>query len=308
MAQAAAAYCATHPQTVARFQCDGCRKLLCDACIEESHRLLLCKLCGERALPLHADVPATTTERRQAAVPSSAGPYGLRETLLYPFRGSGLVMFVISLVIAGVTTFLVKYSIFGCAAMVLWLLWWSLLVGIQFKIVESTAKWENELPDWPQYFSLGERVIEVLTYVVIALLNFGPLVAFLLAFGWNGLATMQPSLGFWLGAATALWLGTALSVMAWGGAALHWRRSALRIDHHVRALLTTGGDGLKTVNLTFVLFGVVVLARALMAKHMPLAGVVLSLALGIYWTFVAPHLVGLLFRRHAAALYEVYEG
>lgn len=308
MAQAAAAYCATHPQTVARFQCDGCGKLLCDGCITESHRLLLCKLCGERALPLHADAPATTTERRQAAVPVAAGPYGLRETLLYPFRGSGLTMFIISLVIAGITTFLVKYSIFGCAAMVLWLLWLSLLIGIQFKIVETTAKWENELPDWPQYFSVGERVVEVLTYLVIVLLNFGPVAAFILVFGWKGLATMQPSLAFWLGAAAALWLGTALSVMAWGGAALHWRRSALRIDNHVKALLATGGDGVKTVNLTFVLFGVVVLARALMAKHLPLAGVLLSLALGIYWTFVAPHLVGLLFRRHAAALHEVYEG
>ncbi|HXT51284.1 MAG TPA: B-box zinc finger protein, partial [Thermoanaerobaculia bacterium] len=291
MAQSAA--CAAHPQSVARFQCDGCRKLLCDACIEESHRLLLCKLCGERALPLHADAPATSTERRQAARPAAAGPYSLADMLLYPFRGSGLVMFIISLAIAGVTTFLVKYSIFGCAALVLWLLWLTLLIGIQFKIVESTAKWENELPEWPEYFSFGERVVEVLTYLAIVLLNFGPLVAFLFAFGVQGLMTREPSLVFWLGAAIALWLGTALSVMAWGGAALHWRRSAVRIDNHVRALLVTGGDGLKTVNLTFALCGLVVLARALMSKHLPLLGVLVSGALGIYWTFLAPHLVGL---------------
>jgi hypothetical protein len=304
----AAAFCAAHPQTAARFQCDGCRQMLCDACIEESHRLLLCRLCGERALPLAADAPATTTERREAARPATAGPYGLGATLLYPFRGSGLLMFIISLVIAGVTTFLVKYSIFGCAAFALWLFWLSLLIGIQFRIVESTAKWENELPDWPQYHSVGERAVEVLSYVVITLLNFGPLVAFVLAFGVEGLMTGEPSLAFWLGAAATLWLGTALSVMAWGGAALHWRRSALRVDQHVRALLATGGDGLKTVNLTFLLCGVVVLARALMSKHLPIAGIVLSGVLAIYWTFVAPHLVGLLFRRHAAALHEVYEG
>ena len=148
----------------------------------------------------------------------------------------------------------------------------------------------------------------MLTYLVIALLNFGPLVAFMLAFGMEGLMTSEPSLAFWLGAAAALWLGTALSVMAWGGAALHWRRSALRVDHHVRALLATGGEGLKTVNLTFLLCGLVVMARALMGKHLPIAGILLSGVLGIYWTFVAPHLVGLLFRRHAAALHEVYEG
>jgi hypothetical protein len=306
MAQSAA--CAAHPQSVARFQCDSCRKLLCDACIEESHRLLLCRHCGERALPLDADAPATTTERREAARPAAAGPYGLRDTLLYPFRGSGPLMFAISLIAAGITTFLVRYSIFGCAALVLWLLWMTLLIGIQFKIVESTAKWENELPDWPEYFSVGERVIEVLTYLAIVLLNFGPIAAFVIAFGGQGLMTSEPSLAFWLGAATALWLGTALSVMAWGGAALHWRRSAVRIDHHVRGLLATGGDGLKTVNLTFALCGLVVLARALMSKHLPLVGILASGVLGIYWTFVAPHLVGLLFRRHAAALHQVYEG
>jgi len=306
MAQSAA--CAAHPQTVARFQCDGCRKLLCDACIVESHRLLLCKLCGERALPLHADAPATTTERRDAARPTNAGPYGLGATLLYPFRGSGLLMFVISLAVTGITAFLVQYNIFSCAPLVLFVMWMSLLIGIQFKIVVSTAKWENELPDWPEYFSVGERVIEVLTYLGIVLLNFGPVAAFMFAFGMQGLLTTAPSLGFWLGAAAALWLGTALSVMAWGAAALHWRRSALRIDQHVKALLATGGDGVKTVNLTFALCGAVVLLPALMSKDLPMLGALLSGVLWIYWTFVAPHLVGLLFRRHAAALNQVYEG
>ena len=93
-----------------------------------------------------------------------------------------------------------------------------LLIGIQFKIVASTVKWENELPDWPEYFSFGERVVEILTFVVIALLQYGPFVAYAIAFGDEGLRG-EPRLGFWLGAAATLWLGTALSVMAWGAAA-----------------------------------------------------------------------------------------
>jgi hypothetical protein len=307
MAPAAASPCVSHPQTAARFQCDGCGKLLCDACIEESHRLLLCRLCGERALPLEAAAPATTTERRKVAHIASQGPYGIGKALLYPFRGSGLFLFIASLLTAGFVTFTARYG-FGCFPIFLWICWWSLLIGIQFKIVESTAKWENELPDWPEYLSFGERVVEILSYLVIALLQFGPLVAFLYAFGLEGVMTTKPSLAFWLGAAAALWFGTALSVMAWGGAALHWRRSALRVDNHVRALLRAGGDGLKTVNLTFLLAGVVLISRALMNQHVPLLGMVLSGVLGIYWTFVAPHLVGLLFRRHAAAMHAVYEG
>jgi hypothetical protein len=217
-------------------------------------------------------------------------------------------MFIVSLAAAGITTFLAKYSIFGCAALVLWLLWMSLLIGVQFKIVVSTAKWENELPDWPEYFSVGERVIEVLTYLAIVLLNFGPVAAFMFAFGMQGLMTTEPSLGFWLGAAAALWLGTALSVMAWGGAALHWRRSARRIDQHVKALQVTRGDGVKTVKLTIARSGAGALLPALVSTDLPLLGVLLSGVLWIYWMFVAPHLVGLLFRRHAAALNQVYEG
>lgn len=312
MAKAAAATCVSHPEAVARFQCDGCGKTLCDECIEESHRLLLCRLCGERALPLAADAPATTTERRQAAIPVAAGPYGLGKALLYPFRGSGLMLFIVSLATAGLVTFLVKYSIFGCGATVLWIGWLSLLIGIQFKIVASTAKWENELPDWPEYFSFGERLVEILTYLVIALLNWGPVTVFVIAHGVKRLANPDhlladpPSVGFWVGVAALVWLGTALSVMAWGGAALHWRRSALRVDHHLKALFATGGDGIKTVNLTFLLVGLVVVSRAL-TRSVPLLGAVLGLAVGIYWNFLAPHLVGLLFRRHASALHAIYE-
>jgi hypothetical protein len=39
-----------------------------------------------------------------------------------------------------------------------------------------------------------------------------------------------------------------------------------------------------------------------------LAGMALAGVLGIYTTFLAPHLVGVLFRRHAAALHAIYEG
>jgi hypothetical protein len=298
--------CATHPQALAGFRCDGCGKLLCDDCVEESHRLLLCRLCGERALPLASAAPATVPERRQATPPAAARvPYGIGKALLYPFRGSGLFLFVAALGTAGLVTFLVRFS-FGCFAIVLWLGWVSLLIGIQFKIVATTARWEDELPDWPEYFSFGERMVEVLTFLAIALLNYGPVVAYLLVCGAAGVLA-RPSVPVWLGAAAMLWVGTALAVMAWGGAALHWRRSALRIDQHVRALWATGGDGLATVNLTFFLLGVVVVARAVLGERVPLLGVVLGGVVGIYWTFLAPHLVGLLFRRHAATLHAIYE-
>jgi len=66
--------CATHAQSRALYQCDGCGKLLCDACIEESHRLLLCRLCGERALPLAPRLPPPS--RSAASRPGRSPPRG----------------------------------------------------------------------------------------------------------------------------------------------------------------------------------------------------------------------------------------
>jgi hypothetical protein len=300
--------CASHPETAARYQCDGCGKDLCESCIEESHRLLLCRLCGERALPLGEDAPATVQERQQtqkAAAVVAQGPYGLGQALLYPFRGSGLLMFIAALVSAAFVAFVMQVGI-GCLPLFLWLGWLSLLVGIQFKIVASTAKWENELPDWPEYFSFGERLVEIFTFVAIALLQYGPFAAYLFTFGGENL--LAPSLPFWLGAAAALWVGTALAVMAWGAASVHWRISVLRVDHHVRALFATGGDALATTNVTFVMLGLVLVLRGVLDAQVPIVGAALAGILGLYWAFVGPHLVGLLFRRHARALHAIYEG
>jgi hypothetical protein len=302
-----AGICTTHTQNAARFECDGCHKLLCDDCVEESHRLLLCRHCGERALPLDADAPATTQERRQRALPAGAEKYGIGAALLYPFRGSGLMLFIAAVLSGGFVSFVRRFG-FGCFPYILWVGWLSLLVGIQFKIVISTVRWENELPDWPEYFSFGERIVELLTWVVIALLNYGPVVAYVVAFGREGLLTDRPQAGFWIGAAAALWLGTALSVMALGSAAVHWRRSALRIDQHLRGLFAAGGDAVKTVNVSFVLLGVFLVVRAALGAQVPMIGTTLAGIVGLYWMFLAPHLVGLLFRTRRNELHQIYEG
>src|ERR1700720_3735491 len=50
--------CVAHPGVAATFQCDGCGRLLCSACVEQGHRLLFSRHCRERALPLDASLPA----------------------------------------------------------------------------------------------------------------------------------------------------------------------------------------------------------------------------------------------------------
>lgn len=299
--------CAQHPETVAGFQCDGCKKLLCVECIQESHALLLCRLCGERALPVGSEGAATVTEAAEARRQAEGMTYRLRDAFGYPFRGSGLFLFFAALISLAVVTFLMRFGI-GCLPFFLWLGWLSLLIGIQFKIVETTVRWENELPDWPEYYSLWERAVEILTFLVIGGLQYGPAAAYLYAFGWEGLMTTEPSLPFWLGFAACLWLGTALSFMAWGAAGAHWRHLALRVDKHVQALLATGGEGLLMVNVAFVLVGLVFWLKAVLGSAIPVLGAALAGILGIYWAFLLPHLVGVLFRRNRERLHEIYEG
>jgi hypothetical protein len=305
--------CVTHAAVPAQFRCDGCGKLLCSACVEESHRLLLCRLCGERALPLAETAAATVPERRQRDAVAARAAYGVGDALLYPLRGGGLGMFLVALVAQAVVSaivFLNRYSLSlrgqatGISIATFWL---ALLVGIQFKIVTTTARGDDELPDWPEYLSLGERLAEVFTYVGIALLQWGPALLVVLLAGGRDALVEPRGIVFWGIAAAALWVGTALAAMAWGAGAIHWRRKVLRVDQHVRALLATGGEGLLTVNVTFLLFAAVVLVRTAFGSGLALLGIALAGVLGIYWTFLAPHLVGVLFRRHAAALHAIYE-
>jgi hypothetical protein len=276
-------------------------------CIQESRALLLCKQCGERALPLGAEGPATVSELVHVRQQREGMSYRLRDAFGYPFRGSGLFLFLAALGSLAVVTFVMRFGI-GCLPFFLWLGWISLLVGIQFKIVETTARWENELPDWPEYYSLWERAVEIFTFVVIGGLQYGPAAAYLYLFGWEGLVTREPSLPFWLGFAACLWLGTALSFMSWGAAAIHWRHLALRVDKHVQGLFATGGEGLLMVNVAFLLVGTVFWLKGVLGDTVPLLGAALAGTLGLYWAFLLPHLVGILFRRHRERLHEIYEG
>ncbi|MDX1630887.1 MAG: hypothetical protein R3234_03445 [Thermoanaerobaculia bacterium] len=306
--------CINHPESVAGYECDGCGESLCFDCVEESRALLLCTLCGERALPLASEAPATVRELQAHRRREAGMDYGLRDAFLYPFRGSGLFLFFAALIsLAFVTGIRAMGSMsIGCLAwaisVLLWLGWIALLVGIQFKIVETTVDWEDELPDWPEYYSFGERLVELLTFLVIAGLQYGPALVYLSLFGWDGLATTEPSLPFWLGFALCLWLGTALSFMAWGAAGVHWRHLSLRVDKHVQGLFATGGEGLLMINLTFLLLGLVFWLRGALGDSIPLLGAALAGTLGIYWAFLLPHLVGLLFRRNRAELHRIYEG
>lgn len=295
--------CEQHPETAAVYACDGCGRRLCDQCINAGHALLFCKVCGERAIPLAGPAPAarsTAERKRRAAINPN---YRLSQAFAYPFRGMGKYLFFAALVFQGGVEILVRFG-FNLFRFALAFGFWSLLVGLQLKIARSTSQGEDELPDWPDYFSLGERFFDILVFLILQVWRFAP-VGLYLYFGRSLIFNKEPNLLFWLVAAVLGWIGTAASTMALGAVGRFDPDQSLRIDLHVRAFRACGGDAVTIVNLIFALDLAVWLARLGLAS-IPIAGTVIAGILGSYALFVSAHLSGLLFRRNAAVVEEIY--
>lgn len=61
--------CAEHAEALATFQCDGCGRRLCYDCVDEDHRLNLCRLCGERVHHLEDSFEPTPEEPPASGLP-----------------------------------------------------------------------------------------------------------------------------------------------------------------------------------------------------------------------------------------------
>lgn len=299
---ATAPACGQHPDAPAAFRCDGCESLLCTACARESHALFLCARCGERALPLDARRAADVrTSRRDDAI---ARPYPLPRAFGYAFRGFGKYLFLATLASLAFVTFILRYG-FGCLPFVFALGFWSLMIGLQFKIVRSTADGDDELPDWPEYFAWSERVRDVAVYLWVGFLQFAPLIAYLALFGGATLAGGEPDPLFWIGFAAIGWFGAGLSLFAFAAAALEGGGAALRIDRHLQGFFAARGDALTMTNLAFGVGVAAFLAKSAL-RQVGFVGPAAAGALGAYWIFTSAHLVGILVRRRRELFRELY--
>jgi len=299
--------CVAHPGVAATFHCDGCGRLLCSACVEQGHRLLFCRHCRERALPLDASLPATVPELKRAAV--RARPTTWLEALRYPLRGQGSMVFWAYLGLMIAFILLSAFPLAGLLVLCFRLALLLLMPGLLYAIVCRTAEGDDELPDWPDVGDVGERLYEAFTFVgTIAV----ALVPAALALRLSGCSLLD-LLGGGDGAASCRWavaaglaLGLPLAVPMFGALAVYQHLDLLlRLDLHVRALAATGRDGVSTVLLTYaVLAGSRLLGFAL--RGFPLLGGPLAGAAVAYGTFAGAHVVGLMFRKHAAALDQIY--
>lgn len=291
--------CRVHAGVAAAYRCEGCERTLCPDCVQHGHALLLCKSCGERALPLSDAHGATVREARvQEAV---ARPYALPEAFRYPFRGQGVYMFGATLISMAVANFFAFIGWGGLAALL-----WILMVALQFKIADTSARGETELPDWPEYFDFWPQMLNLLTYGFLAFVQFAPLVAYFFLFGgFEKVFADEPSLIFWLGFALFAWAGAAVWVVAFGAAGHYGRAQSLRLDLHLRALMGSKRDALLFANIVFPLGVGFFLVRSLL-EALPLLGAAVAGALGAYWVFVSAHLAGLIVRRNLRKFDAIY--
>lgn len=296
--------CATHADVEAVFLCEGCQKPLCHDCIQEGHRLLFCRLCGERAMPLAAETPAVATELRRAT--KREAPYDLRDALLYPFRGLGRFVYWGYVVVLALFMFLGTIPGLGCAVLMMRFLILLMLPGLLFAIVRTTADGEIELPDWPDWSEGGQRLWEWFGAFLAFAVSILPLVVilYLLGCGPEQLAELTPLcfMGLLLGSV----LGAALWIPAFGAVAVEWTPwVALRVDLHLKALVNVGTDAWKTLGILVALL----VARqilGLILMPIPLLGGLAQIMVATYTLVMGAHFIGLLFRRHAATLDAIY--
>jgi hypothetical protein len=300
------ASCARHPDRAAAFACDGCGKTLCDECVEEGHRLLFCRLCGERALPLAARGPATTPERERQRLRGAV--YGLREALGYPLRGLGRYLFFGWVAVAVLRNL-------PSAALAFWpslayIAVLALAPGLLLAIVRTTMEGATELPDWPDFFDAGERVSEIGAFVLLAAVCLLPAIGLLKVSGCGPREMLAGEWGLvcWL----AVFAGIAVGVvLGFGGLATvavtqsSW--SALRVDLHLRFLRAAAPDSLRTAGgIAGLLIGSELLQLVL--RPLPIAGGIVAAVIDVYAVLLAPHLLGLVLRRHMSAVEDLYGG
>jgi len=300
--------CTTHPDAVAHYRCDGCQRFLCEECFEEGHKLVFCRHCRERGLPLEPTLP---DEKARRVADARSQSYSLTDALQYPFRGSGSQMFwaaLAGLLVLSIPSFLPVVGIIaGCIGMV-----WSafvllLLPGALVAIVLGTEQGENELPDWPDLTEFGLRMREVFGFMGAGAVSLLPGIALGqvlgcstrdLMFGTNPACWLL--LPLQLAILVVLWIPTFGSVSVFGEPFF-----AFRVFSHARALQAFGRDLWPTAA---VLLAVLILgqAAAFATLRLPLLGLLISTFTGLYAWFTAAHLIGLLFRAHHDELETIY--
>jgi hypothetical protein len=304
-----ASTCAVHATRAASYRCDGCHRLLCESCIKPSHRLILCGVCGEMAVPLAGGAPRTSTQLRRTGARTAS--YSLVDAFAYPFRGTGAGVFWVYFGLLAIFNVVpIFFPLAGCFLWIPSIVVALLVPRLLFTIVRTSAEGENELPDWPD-FDVWARLADALGMLLIVVVAAIPGVAVFWVSGCDVLTFFGGGEGrsCWPPLVLAFLFGVAIWIPTLGATSVFESFWLLpRIDLHLRALLAAPAEALlMTIVLAVLLVGSWAL-RFFAAAAIPGVGTVLAVFVGVYAGFMGAHLVGVYFRRHYDRLETLYVG
>ncbi len=241
--------------------------------------------------------------RRQQVL---AAAYSWKQTFLFPFRGFALTACGILFAVLVLLDLLAAIPRVGFAFDILSMLVLIAAAGLVPHVVRTTAGGRNLLPPWDELAEPARWGRDLLRFGGLLGIGGLPLIVMLLTRPWHGGPGEGSGILTWLGVAIFAWLGAAFLVPAAGAVETFGYRHAPRLSHHARAVTAGGTDALVAIDVVFLL-GLLAVVRALV----PVASWLLmpvSRALTVYGLLLAPHLIGVLVRRHRLELGKIYSG
>ena len=292
-----AIYCKNHYQNLAKYNCEKCKRYLCDLCINTrgsaAGGLKFCKICGNECVPVKFKPGAEQVNFFAAVL----------QAFKYPFMGDGLVLLFGGTFFFGfldLANYISRHAFkYGLRAMMMRVTIFTFIFGTGYlfaylkKIIAATSVGDPHMPDWPEFSEWqADIVAPMFQFVVVSLLSFGPALIFQI---WGEMADWDHPWMFVIPAALA---GCVYFPMAFLGVAMFDTLSAalrpnfvlgsiLRVprEYSLVAAIFVGIIGIRW--LSEWVFGVLL--------KIPLVPALLADLIMIYLLMIEARILGLLF-------------
>jgi hypothetical protein len=162
--------CKHHPKTPGRYLCNHCQLFFCEICVTTRSaggaQRKYCRHCGTECVPV------------QAVIQRPAGPKGffarLPGAFAYPFRGTGLLVLIVSTVIFATFEIMSRRLFLGYRVLFLIVVLGYLFSYMQ-NIIHATANEEEQMPELPGFDDVFGGAFRLIVTVIAC---FGLPVAF----------------------------------------------------------------------------------------------------------------------------------
>ena len=161
----AAAFCKFHPKNAARWFCSKCKKSFCELCVNSHGAAKTCRACAVECAPLEIQVAAPDTKGFISSLPGA---------FIYPFRGTGILILIVSTVVFSAMGF-ISGGLFAILAKMAAI---GYLFSYMQNIIHATAAEEEQMPELPGMDDLFGSFFRLAITVVMSFgLTLGLLIA-----------------------------------------------------------------------------------------------------------------------------------